>query len=367
MDEAKGTADNNEGSKLLSTEEKLAKLSEDVASQKSVGELIKLLVYFWAAISGVLGALGWSKFSDLDKVVEAQVQAQLPRDKQEFAKYQELVAEAERLNKKYKELSKSYEESVSALQYAKTVGADFDIEGQLTILISESRNRQGKDKDEDSGSSGSLEGSLLEPKWRKDSIATLMLFRESLAKKKFPADFIFNVTQVTRALNQFQLAEDLTKAAYEKDATPPIRALYLSSKVKNTTGQERETSFKDLLGMVADLPNNSPEIVLAEAWNAAEDQRRYGEFIAAIDKLIAARKTPVSYAHVIRANAILRESFPQSLERADASLKLAAEALAQESAMASWFASSLREYQSARAKIQASRRAATLVSMVSAN
>lgn len=349
----------SETAKSQPIEDRLNKLAEDMAAQKTIGELIKYLVYFWAAISAVLGVFGWSKFSDLDKTVENQVQLQLPRDKQEFAKYRDLVAETELLNRKYKELAKSYEESVAALQYANTTGRDFDIEGRLTALIVDSTRRQRLDMDDDPAKPISLEGTTLEPRWRKDSIATLMAFKESLGKKNYPADFIFNVTQITRRLDQFQLAEDLTKAAFEKDPSPPIRALYLSSRVKNKTGAEREQAFSQLLEMVIRLPSNSPEIVLAETWNAAEDQRRYSEFIAAIDKCLASNKTAPSYIHVIRANAVLRESLPNAVPKAEESLKAAAVAVALESAGSSWFSSTMREYESMSKKIKLSRLAAT--------
>lgn len=331
-----------------SLDQRVSKLAEDMAAQKTVGELIKYLVYFWAAISAVLGLFGWSKFSDLDKIVESHVIAQLPKEKQEFGRYRDLVMEAETLNKKYKELAKSYEESVAALVHAKTAGAEFDIEGKLTVMIREAKARRNNthSDDEDAAEiSTQTEGTLLDPKWRKDSIATVMLFRDILAKKKFPADFIFNVTQTTRALNQFQLAEELTKAAFAKDPTPPIRALYLSSRVKNSTGAEREKAFQDLLAMVLDLPRNSPEIVLAEAWNAAEEQRRYADYIAVLDRLIEKQPDAPSYVHVIRATSILRQSLPGSVAQAEAGFTKALGLLSAESAHSSWFESTLRELQ----------------------
>jgi hypothetical protein len=321
--------------------DRVNKLAEEVASQKTVGELIKYLVYFWAAISAALGLFGWSKFSDIDKIIEQEVQLQLPRDKQEFARFSEMATDAQRLRDQYKQLAKDYEESVAALQLAKTVGVNFDIEGKLVALIEESTKRKSIEAD---GDLDTVEGTLLEPKWRKEAIATLSAFKDSLTKKSYPADFIFNVTQVCRRLDQFELAEQLTKAAYEKDPTPPVKALYFSSRVQSSTGQERSEAFRQLMEMVEQLPANSPEIVIAEAWNAAEGQRRHAELIAAIDKLISRRKAPPSYALVIKAQALLRQSNPGALASASKSLDAAKDLLAEESAMSSWFESTLREY-----------------------
>lgn len=328
-------------SEISKLDSRVDKLSEDVAAQRTIGELIKYLVYFWAAISAALGLFGWSKFSDIDKSIEQQVQLQLPRDKQEFAKFREMVAEAETLNKNYEKLAKDYEQSVEALKLSKTVGVDFDIEGRISVLIKESTKRKidsAKSNEEQIGSD------LFDSKWRKDAIATVTIFKDSLTKKSYPADFIFNVTQICRRLDQFQLAEQLTKAAYDKDASPPIRSLYLSSQVQNSTGKQREDAFGKLMDMVANLEDHSPEIVVAEAWNAAEDQRRYDVLIDSIDKLYARNKTPPSYVFVIKAQAILRQSKPGATQRAEQSISIASALLRNETALSSWFESTLREY-----------------------
>lgn len=313
---------------------KVDRISEELAAQKSIGEIVKYLVYFWAAISAILGIFGWSKFSDIDKLIEVQVRNQLPQDKQDFADFKARTAEVEGLHKKYKELAKDYEESVAALQYSKTLGVGFDIEGRLLVLFEDVNRR----KDENSIENiDDLTGSVLESKWRKEAIATVWAFKDSLQKNNYPADFIFNVTQVTRKLSQFQLAEELTKAAFEKDPSPPIRAMYLSSRVATTTGQVREDSFNELMNMVVNLSLHGPEIVLSEAWNAAEDRRRYTELNAAIDKLASSGRFVPSFAFVIRARSALRRSMNGDVSEAERSLQTAIASLANESALSSWF------------------------------
>ena len=345
-------------SELTKLDDRVNKLAEDVAAQKTIGELIKYLVYFWAAISAALGLFGWSKFSDIDKSIEQQVQLQLPRDKQDFAKFREMVGEAEVLHKNYEQLARDYEQSVEALKLAKTVGVDFDIEGKvLALMVDSTKIKQAsKANIEDEATE------LFDPKWRKDAIATVTIFKDSLAKKTYPADFIFNVTQICKRLDQFQLAEQLTKAAFDKDPSPPIKALYYSSLVKNSSGKHRDDAFRNLMSMVASLEENSPEIIIAEAWNAAEDQRRYTELVDSIDKLYAKNKTPPSYVFIIKAQALLRQSKPGSIQGAEQALSTALSLLKNETALSSWFKSTLREYSEITQVIQKTKMANELFS-----
>ena len=147
-----------------------------------------------------------------------------------------------------------------------------------------------------------------------------------------------------QALEQFELAEQLTAAAYEKDPTPPITALYLSSRVASTKGESRERAFSELMAMIEALGPDSPQIVIAEAWNAAEDRRRYGDLLQAIDARLQHPEPVPSYLYVIRSEAVLRRSDPGSVEEAETDLRRAAEALNSETAFSQWYDSTLREF-----------------------
>lgn len=234
---------------------------------------MKYLLLFWAVVSAIVGLFGWSKFSDLDVLVQNQVRLQLPKEKQAFADYQAQVEKAAELSARYSALAERFEQSDAALRRAEQVGKAFDIEGDLQRLLVESTARERNTDLESFSEQKEVDytGTLLEPKWRKEVIATLRLFKDSLQERSYPADLIFNATQVCRRLDQSSLAEQLTEEAFKKDPSPPILALYYSSRVSALTGSERDEAFAKLMSLVATLPDNSPQIVLAEGVERGRD------------------------------------------------------------------------------------------------
>jgi hypothetical protein len=315
--------------------EQLTTLEAKVAEVKPVQDIVRMLLYFWAAVSIVLGLFGWKQFSDIEAMVSKQVQLVLPSDKAKYAEYEKLINETKRLYTDFESLTATYKERVKDLEYAATVSKDFDIEGQVLQVIQDS-DTDGKTQD---------------PAWRTKAIFVISTFRDNIKTKGFSADLIFNVAQVCRQLRQYQLARELTAAAHATDPSPPIRAMYLASKVANTTGRERTDAFTDLMSMVVELPSNSPQIVLSEAWNAAEDQRLYDRFQQALAELMARRgekKDPLnyvpSYAYLIKAQTHLRQGEPGSRDAARRLLQDAAMRLAKESPEAQWYEASLARF-----------------------
>lgn len=351
--------------KLHKTDERVDRISEELAKHQPVADLIKYLLMFWAAISAILGLFGWSKFSDLDALVQEQVRLQLPKEQQEFADFKNAALEARKLSENYKILAGEYEQSVAAIKFSEKIGPAFDIEGEISRLMLESTSRNEELNEETGDTPNDYKNTILEPEWRKQAISTLQVFKERLATKSYPADFIFNVTQICRRLKQFQLAEELTTAAFQKDPTPPITALYYSSLVSNALGEEREAAFKKLMKMVASLPENSPHIVLAEAWNAAENERRYSDLIGAIDSRIEAGGSLPSYLYVIKAQSLLRQSHVDSVKDAQIAQDAAISLLQEESALSQWFESSLREYQKNQLVIEKSKQTKMAVDQIS--
>lgn len=318
---------------------------------------MKYLLLFWAVVSAIVGLFGWSKFSDLDVLVQNQVRLQLPKEKQAFADYQAQVEKAAELSARYSALAERFEQSDAALRRAEQVGKAFDIEGDLQRLLVESTARERNTDLESFSEQKEVDytGTLLEPKWRKEVIATLRLFKDSLQERSYPADLIFNATQVCRRLDQSSLAEQLTEEAFKKDPSPPILALYYSSRVSALTGSERDEAFAKLMSLVATLPDNSPQIVLAEGWNAAETGRRYEEFISALDARLARGDAVPSYLYVLKAQALMRSSKPGATDAAQAALELAATALTRETTKSQWFSDSRRELAETFADLQSSR------------
>lgn len=308
---------------LLKVRKELADVQAQSAARRPVEEIVKYLLYFWLSLSVLLGVFGWKQISDLNTTISNEVSKQLPRDSEQYRKYDELISDTKKLVADFDSLTKQYRERVEDLKYADIVASDFDLEGQLHRIVVEANDPR----------------KVADDKWRTKAITVLGKLKATLATRYFPADFIFNAAQVCRQLQQFQLAEDLTAAAFLKDATPPIRALKLASLASNKAGPERASAFSELMNMVEALnPEHSPQIVLAEAWNAAESTRNYGPLLLAIDKYLARSDTrqPPSYTFIIKAQAHLRRSQAGDAAAAKSALQRGRELFAQETPMSQW-------------------------------
>lgn len=301
------------------------------ASRAPLEDLVKYLLYFWLSLSVVLGFVGWKQISDMDASISNEVSRQFPRDGEKYLEYQKLIEDTKTLYRDFEVLTKQYKERVDDLKLAEVAASDFDLEGQVEIILRESN----------------VPSKVSNKEWRAKAITVLSKLKDFLASKPVPADFIFNAAQVCRQLNQFQLAEELTTAAYLKDPVPAIKALKLSSEVANKTGDDRARAFTDLMVMVEDLGyESSPHIVLAEAWNAAERSRNYGPLLDALDKhVVKYKKSGVpSYVFAIKAQALLRRSRPGDLELAKIALRQGYETYISESPQSQWNDSFVREY-----------------------
>lgn len=276
---------------------------------------------------------------------------QLPRDKAAYAEYEALTDKTKNLYASFENLTREYKARVDSLKYADIVSKNFDIEGQIEAVKEEAQRRlEASDQiRSNSNAANPYTGTLLEPEWRTKAIAIIGNFQKSIATKAYPADFIFNVALICRMLEQYQLQSDLTKAAYQRDpASPPIRAMALSSKVAVASGHERDVAYSELMQMVANLQAPDPQIVLAEAWNAAEDRRRYHELINALDALFQSReKQPgsfvPSYAFALEAEALLRQSQSGYLDKAKKALDTAETRLKDESTYSAWYEGTVGE------------------------
>ncbi len=316
---------------LVEVRREFGDLRAEVASAKSIEDIVKYLLYFWLSLSAILGLVGWKQISDVDTTIANAVTKQFPRDSEQFRQYASLIDETKKLHKDFEDLTKTYKERVDDLKYADVVASDFDIEGQVVTLVLESNDHSN----------------LIDQEWRTKAIGVLGKLRTSLATKAFPADFIFNAAQVCRQLNQFQLAEEMTGAAFAKDPWAPIKALKLSSEVANKTGPARLAAFGELMKMVENLDYEaSPHIVLAEAWNAAETSRNYGPLLDAIDRNLHRPGSPQvpSYLYTIRAQALLRRSRPGDLESARDSLAKGRMLFVAESPLSQWNEEFARDY-----------------------
>ena len=194
-----------------------------------------------------------------------------------------------------------------------------------------------------------IPGNTLDNRWRIKAITTLNQLKEATKEKNFPAEFIFNAAQVARQLQQFQLAADMTQAAFDKNPSPPIRALKLSSQVSNSSGSEQIDALNEIAQMVRELDiEKAPHIVIAEAWNASENSRNYGPLLWSLNDLIENQsdKYVPSYAYAIKAQILLRRSTDGDRENAELALSKGYDLYQKESPHAQWNDAFKREYAS---------------------
>ncbi len=372
MDDLAGGAKGNNGAggqnerenRIVKLEDRLRLVELDSASRKPVSEHIKIVMYFWTALIFITGAFGFYKLSDIDKIIDDKVKLVFPRQSAAFKDLENVFNDAVLVKKELDTITKNYLEKADALKRAEELSEISDLEGQIVRLHSEVAERLGrKPKDlpiEENDKSGFEEnqyaGTILDPNWRQQAIVYLNTLANSINKKNFDPDFINNAAMLCRQLDQFELAEKLTTAAYEKNQSPPQAALFYGSKVSNSTGSENEAACSKLMGLVRVLSNNSPQIILSEAWNAAERTRRYDDLIKAIEDGIAYRsinnQSIPSYCYVIMAQSLLREAGPGNVEKAKEAIKQATALLANETAYAQWYKSTLGELNETREKLE---------------
>ena len=165
---------------------------------------------------------------------------------------------------------------------------------------------------------------------------------------QFSAAEIFNIVQIARRLRRPDLEQQLVTAAYEADSTLSGQALLLQHRARHGAAAEREKAFNQVMQMVTQLTMDSPHIVIAEAWNAAEELRRYSDLINALDRQIVAHEEDSSillpsYVYAVRGNAYQRRGLPGDIPLALESYKGAIERLSLEGTFTQWSEATIRD------------------------
>ncbi len=323
--------DRSENNAISELSSRLDELSREFSEHKPIERIVKYLLYFWLTISVVLGFFGFKELSDIDDRVGDKVAQLLPKEKRKFAEFSRLVQDSAELHEKYVELLKDYQGAVENLKLLREVSADFDIQGRILAIE--------REVDEP--------GNVENDKWRSRAITTIQIFVESLKHRSYPSDFIFNLAQTCRKLEQNELLETLAEAAFKADPNPQNAAFRLAARVANRGDGERVSALKQLMEKVRQINFfESPQIVLGEAWNGAEASRRYDLLLDALElaEKEAEGKALPSYFWLIKAQAQLRLSLPGSREAARLSLNSAKNAFSAESMHSQWASQFLREY-----------------------
>lgn len=338
----------------------VAKLTARIEARTNIEDVAKFILYFWAALTAALAFFGYRQMADIEKVmgdkVKATVDAYVAQQSGSARLVDGLLADTKRLDEAFREQNALFLERVDAVDKADLVRSDFDIEGQVQALNREALIRENHNP-EPSLDGLDFEGTLLEPQWRARAINTLKVFNASIASHKVDPAQVFDAAQLARRIDAHEVAVELASQAERLQPYPEYKALgHVTRITQSANPGDVEKEFAALLRMVHELTDvDSPEIILSEAWNAADRLRRHRALIDAISALEARARTgaptasttdpaPIfSYAYVIKAQALLRESRAGCVEEASKAIAAAEERLQAESTLSPWYASTIRE------------------------
>lgn len=360
-------------------EDRIREMEIELASRRSLEKVMIYLGYAAIAIGIVGGIFGYSEISDIDRKVSSLMS---PRISQVDEK---LKLVDSRLENSEKRLSDSIENAKQRL------GLEIDNRIATYVSTTEDRLREFKSlgpkindyiknleeseiywretikpriditerfssDDEDlKGFYLSLIGQKMEPEavgYEERRVQAIALLKEvtkqikqqaseaSLGFQFTPAE-IFNMAQMSRQIGRTDLERELTSAVFSINPDPPARALFLQAEAQRFGSEEADKAFEELLLMVEELTIDSPHIVAAEAWNAAEGLRKYGKLIGSIDALIQRNKIDntaflPSFVFALKGNAHQRRGLPGDLDLAVEAYVHAIERLAVEGMLAQW-------------------------------
>jgi len=354
---------------------RIRNLELENAARKATGRMAMTLTGFAGAALAALATYGVFKFVQFDEKLDVKVahhvMEKFPEDSVQYMQFAKLIGDTKKLNTDFDSLFGKYKAALDNYGHIDKVKDDFDIEGKVQLIITEGTTRMvatrlpGRLRQLLSGNGGSrkngdmdeLAGTLFEKKWRDNALSTLEVF-ESLARKninlnsgsiyRFDPDFIFNAGQAAARLENTNLAFRLISIAHNlRNSDAPIKAKFLHMKIAIGHENEVDVAFSQMMDMVRNLGANQPQIVLSEAWNSAEELRKYIKLADAITDLENNNDVSVSkpsYMYVIQSEAFLRASRPGDLERAEVAYEKAISALKKETVYSQWHSSTREKY-----------------------
>ena len=329
------------------TENRVRQVELDVATRRNYEKVVILLGYGAIALIAVLGFIGYSNVSDIDSKVSERIDLLISRsDGQKSATLDNFNT----YNARMMELFGSLESAEDAwtnviepkLDQLKGYDPEADLQGRyLVVMEGAESNEVGNEKE-----------------WRELATAVIAQSIDHIQKShedpnfvaQFSPDQIFNLAQVSRQLGRNDLEYSLTRSAYEaKKTSAAAQALFLQSEARRLDVKAgSNAAFRELLGLVENLSLDNPQIVMAEAWNAAENLREYTALIQVIDKLIERQRGDSnvflpSYAFVVKGQAHQRRGLSGDLQAAVAAYSEGVERLSVEGLWSQWGDSAYEE------------------------
>lgn len=333
-------------------EARVRDLELEIAARRKYEKVVTVLGYAVVAAAAIVGWIGYESFSDIESDVRQEVQGSIRNmDVDAVTSLDRFEEYARRMMKLLEELEQAegiWRESIRPALSELEGDEVQDLMGRFLAM-----KEEGESDD------------VNEPVWRKRATAVVLKIVQHLEDaqdegtvSQFSPGEVFNVAQITRRISRYDLEGRLVQAAAEaQPRSAAARALSLQSEARK--GQNSgEVAFESLMDMVSGLTMDNPHIVLAEAWNAAEDLRRYGPLISAIDELIARQVDEPgaflpSYAHALKGEVHLRRALSGDVAIGTASLVLAVNALKGEGMYSQWAMSTVGEVLKMRAVLAA--------------
>lgn len=311
----------------------------EVAGRRSYEKVVVALGYAVVAIGFLLGFLGYQNMSDIEKDLDSRIDNRISALGQNknitLASLEQLVEEATALKNQLETTKNRWETQIApVLALIEGYDPDTDLKGRYLEI----QHRRG------------------EPGWRERATTIVSRIAEHIDKAKttsaissFDSGDIFNVAQLSRTLNRNDLEHKLINAAYEASKTPSTRALYLQLQARQAPAGSENRAFNQLMEMVSQLGHENPQIVVGEAWNAAEGLRQYTHLIEAIDKLIRRQAADPSaflpsYAIWVKGRAHIRRGLPGDPQKAVDAFSAAVQRLRLEGLGTQWAGNVLSDF-----------------------
>ena len=252
----------------------------EIASRRKYEKVVVLLGYAAitvGAIAGlILGFTGYQRLSDIESTLDSKIDSAILRFNNNegisLSDFKKRKSDMDTWIEKLKEAEEEWLENIEP--FTKNLEI-YDAKADLVGLYEEVMRLR---RDEES--------------WRSTATIAVIRITEHVEKTKdrdggadvqFDPNGIFNVAQLSRHLGRADLEGRLINAAHNAlKSDPAMTSLHLQAKAKRGD----EDAFRELMTMVANVPMDSPHIVLAEAWIATINLGRYTTFIEAIDVLV---------------------------------------------------------------------------------
>ena len=323
-------------SEVLSLADRFRQIELEVAERRKYEKVVNLLGAAAIFVGVILGFVGFERISNIDNklknMVDEAVITHIVESKVTLQETKKKGEEMDELIMQLKEAKNRWIEIEPAIEQLGEYDANADFAGIFLDFLHEYQALTEFEKERWlSENRGKATNIVLQVTEHIEQSA----MADDVAMQITPED-VFNIAVVSRVLGRADLKRKLADAAYQVEKTAATEALYYQSRAAIDEG-----AFESLVDMVEDLKIDSPHIVMAEAWNAAEDRRDYSRLITAIDRLLKKHGDNndiflPSYAIAVKAEAHLRRGLPRDMDHAVTAYATAVGRLQLESPNSQW-------------------------------